>query len=129
MQLDPGTPGPSCKKNSSNWLTRGCRLGFFTCRGIFLLSGLASVPIVLTLELLNSARRIHKLDLPRKERVAARTNLYRDLLFRAPRLERVATAASDCRLDVFWMNLFLHAHLQSVWLRRQLRTQLDERRV
>src|SRR6516162_10374349 len=69
---------------------------------------LAVGPVVLALELLDATGRIDELHLAGEERMTRRADFDGDLLASAARLERIAAAAGDCRLDVFRMDTLFH---------------------
>src|SRR5436190_3828722 len=83
--------------------SRGTLLGRFGLGAL-----LALVPVVLLLELLQSAGRVDELHLAREERVAGGADFDADGLLGAARLEHVAAAARHGRLVVLRVNAFLH---------------------
>src|SRR5262249_38104121 len=70
--------------------------------------GLALVPVVLLLELLDAAGGVHELHLAGEEGVAGRADFHRDVLARAAGGELVAAAAGHGRLFVLGVNALFH---------------------
>src|SRR3974390_918181 len=83
-------------------------------RRLGLLGLLALVPVVLLLELLDAARRVHVLHLAGEERMARRADFDGDILLGAARLEFVAATALDGRFFILGMDVFLHGILQNL---------------
>src|SRR5262249_52356941 len=72
---------------------------------------LAAAPVVLALELLDAAGRVHVLHLARVERVAGGADFDGDVLLRAARGELVAAAAGHRALFILGVNAFFHGSL------------------
>src|SRR5262249_10350064 len=71
-------------------------------------------PVVLALELLDAAGRVHVLHLAGEERVTGRADLDRDVLLRAARLELVAAAAGDGGFFVLRVDAVFHGVVSSL---------------
>ena len=78
---------------------------------------IAALPILLRLfvtvtfvELLNTTARSDIALTTRKERMALGADINTQILFRGPRLERIAAAARYRSLKVFRMDTFLHLY-------------------
>src|SRR5579872_965676 len=69
---------------------------------------LAVGPVVLALELLDAARRVHELHLAGEERVAGRADFDGNVLLRTARHEFIAATARDGRLNIFGVNAGFH---------------------
>src|SRR5262249_26289115 len=85
--------------------------------GAFHFAGLlASGPVVLALELLDTAGRIDELHLAGKKRMADRANFDGDVLLGTARGELVAATAGHRRGFILGMDLFFHGSLPfNVW--------------
>jgi hypothetical protein len=71
-------------------------------------SSISGAPILL-IEAINATGGVNQFLFAGKEGMASRADLKTDLFFSRPGCERLATTASNSRVKIFRMNLFLHS--------------------